>query len=128
MGNLTLHAEGNPVCSFINSAATPIDSLKVYFTPRQEDGGDPSPTNIRPIIGWTSLTVYIGSTVQQADATIYPVDWTNDAGTIYGGYINLVTGVLTKTYDCVNLGDYDWNKIDINTYTDYKNTYFYAVT
>ena len=55
MGNMTLHAEGNPICSFTNSAVTPIDSLKVYFTPRQSGSGDPSPSNVREIQGWTEL-------------------------------------------------------------------------
>lgn len=57
MGNLTLHAEGIPTCSFKSSAKVPIDSLKIHFLPQQVGSGDPSPSNVRQISGWTGLNV-----------------------------------------------------------------------
>lgn len=34
-----------------------IKSLKVYFSPKQAGTGTPSPTNVRPISGWTGVEV-----------------------------------------------------------------------
>ena len=36
---------------------TSMQRLKVYFSPIQNGSGDPSPTNVRPITGWTGLDV-----------------------------------------------------------------------
>ena len=55
--NLTLHAEGTPSCSFKSSAKVPIDSLKIHFSPQQAGSGDPSPSNVREISGWTGLNI-----------------------------------------------------------------------
>lgn len=46
------------IASFKSADALPIDSLKVHFLPIQEGTGDPSPSNIRPITGWTGVNVY----------------------------------------------------------------------
>ena len=52
-------------------------------------------SNICPISGRTGLSVYVSPTTAQADATTYSVDWTTQAGTVYGGTVDVVTGVLT---------------------------------
>ena len=57
-------------------------------------------SNICPISGRTGLSVYVSPTTAQADATTYAVDWTSEAGTVYGGTLDVVTGLLT-----VNMGN-----------------------
>lgn len=52
-------------------------------------------SNICPISGRTGLSVYVSPTQDQQDATTYSVDWTSEAGTVYGGTLDVVTGVLT---------------------------------
>lgn len=32
----------------------------------------------------------------------YNLDWSNDIGTIYGGYVDLITGEVVKEYDCIS--------------------------
>ena len=49
-------ATGNPV-TFLTDLAKPLKSLLIPFTPIQEGSGDPSPTNVRPITGWTGVDV-----------------------------------------------------------------------
>ena len=49
-------ATGNPV-TFETDLAKPLKSLVANFLPVQSGTGDPSPTNIRPITGWTGLNV-----------------------------------------------------------------------
>ena len=58
----------------------------ISFAPKQLGSGDPSPDNIRPIIG-------------------YEID---GIGTVYGGELNTETGVLTTTIGGVELGTFDY--------------------
>ena len=57
-------------------------------------------SNICPISGRTGLSVYVSPTQNQADATTYNSDWTSEAGTVYGGSLDVVTGVLTVDRVC----------------------------
>lgn len=52
-------ATGNPL-TFLTDLAKPLKSLLIPFTPRQSGSGDPSPSNIRPIVPWDGLTVKHG--------------------------------------------------------------------
>ena len=54
MGGLS-HTVSGDIASFRTPSKVPIESLKFHFLPKQEGSGDPSPTNIRPITGWTGL-------------------------------------------------------------------------
>ena len=60
-------------------------------------------SNICPITGRTGVSVYVSPTQDVADATTYAVDWTSEAGTVYGGTLDVVTGVLTVDKACINL-------------------------
>ena len=72
----------------------PLCSLKTNYEPIQDlSNGDPSPTNICPITGWTGINIYVSATQDLADATTYTVLWA-DAG--YYGELNVTTGVLTR--------------------------------
>ena len=53
-----------------------------------------SPENVRPITGWTGANVYVSPTEDVADATTYAEDWTLQAGTVYGGTVDVVSGAL----------------------------------
>lgn len=60
--------------------------------------------NICPIGGWTGCNVYISPTTTPADATVYPCVWQDEAGTVYGGRIDIASGWMevthiTKTFD-----------------------------
>lgn len=50
-------ASGN-ITTFNTDTVAPIKSAVVKFNPVQEGSGDPSPSNIRTINGWTDLLVY----------------------------------------------------------------------
>ena len=51
-------------------------------------------SNICPITGRTGANIYVSPTTNQTDATVYNVDWTSAAGTVYGGTVDVVSGVL----------------------------------
>lgn len=57
MGRLT-HTVSGSIATVRSPAVAPIESLKVHFSPIQEGTGDPSPSNVRPITGWTGVTRY----------------------------------------------------------------------
>ena len=106
-------ATGNPV-TFLTDLAKPLKSLVANFLPIQSGTGDPSPTNIRPITGWTGLDVMHGA--DQTDYDTYPVTWTTH-GTIYGGYVDLVTGEVWKTQEqviAVGSQSESWGKNTVN--------------
>ena len=72
----------------------PALSLVANIVPRQSGSGTPSPENVRPISGWTEVTVFVSPTEDEEDATTH----TTDLGrTVYGGTVDLVSGVL-KAY------------------------------
>lgn len=50
------HAEG-AVASFRDGTDLPLKSLLVNIDPVQSGSGDPSPTNIRPISGWSAVNL-----------------------------------------------------------------------
>ena len=80
------------IAQFQAQRAQSLAGLTVRIGPIQEGTGDPSMTNIRPISGRTGMTV----TVQSGDTqNTYPISWQTQAGTVYGGTLDVVSGVLT---------------------------------
>lgn len=45
------------IATFTDGSALPMPKLEVAIEPVQEGSGDPSPTNIRPISGWSAVDV-----------------------------------------------------------------------
>lgn len=85
-------ATGNPV-TFSTTLARPLVSCEAAFLPVQEGTGDPSPDNVREISGWTGIEVYhSGSDTGVKDT--FPVSWQTEAGTVYGGTLDVTTGEL----------------------------------
>ena len=80
---------GNPL-SFETNVRRNLTECLVSFAPVQSGSGDPSPENIRPITGWDGVSV-------TQNGTVYPVTWT-EKGTMYGGTVDLATGILTVTH------------------------------
>lgn len=93
---------------FTESVRNKLLSLLVSMEPIQSGAGDPSPDNVRPISGRTGLTIYVSPTPNVADATTYAVDWTDEAGTVYGGTLDVVSGLLTVDRAMVDLGTLNW--------------------
>lgn len=93
---------------------TPLKSAVVNIEPVQSGSGDPSPTNIRPISGWTQVNVWVKPTY---DTTLTPTATIPLGQTVYGGTLDVVRGKLTithgiKTYD--GSSDEDWRIWDGN--------------
>lgn len=59
--NTVTNVVSGGIASFKSVGQVPLKSLKVNFNPIQEGDGDPSPSNIRPISGWTGLRAGINN-------------------------------------------------------------------
>lgn len=94
------HAEG-AVASFPDGTDLPLKNLMVNIEPVQSGTGDPSPSNIRPISGWDAVGVHNGNTV---------VTTISLGRTVYGGTLDVVSGVLTVNRVGVDGGDVTWTK------------------
>lgn len=91
----------------------PVVELIVNIEPVQEGSGDPAPDNVRAISGWSAATVKDkdGENVEQWSVTI------NLGQTVYGGSLNVTTGVLTLDRMGVDLGGLTWTyRSDVLTF------------
>lgn len=69
-------------------------SIKLGITAMQEGSGQPSPENVRPIIGWTEVQLYVSPTTEAQDGVTYTIDLGEEVGTVYGGTLDTSTGQL----------------------------------
>lgn len=86
-------ASGN-IASFADGADDmQIRSLVVNIEPAQSGSGDPSPTNVRPITGRTGCSVVRTDGAEESQTIT--ISWQSAAGTVYGGTIDIISGLLT---------------------------------
>lgn len=93
---VTIDNSGNPLG---------IKSLTASIEPVQSGSGTTSPTNVRPISGRTAVSVYVSPTESEADGDTYN---TSLGRTVYGGTLDLISGVLTVTYGLTTIGALNW--------------------
>lgn len=102
------------------------------IAPTQSGSGDPSPSNVRPISGWTGCNVYVSPTTTAGDGTTYHITFPSSAGTVYGGTVDVVSGTLivTDAYKTLDGTESGWGLSTSTTYiqpfitvTDMTNTF-----
>ena len=100
------------IASFNTNYAAPLESCILEINPLQSGTGDPSPTNPRPITGFTGATVHVadGESPHVIDNT-YPLAL---GRTVYGGSLNVTTGELVVSYGYVDMGDLEWSSENIS--------------
>ena len=104
-----VEAEASSIVSISDGAGgIPVKSLVVEIEPAQAGSGDPSPTNVRPISGWTGVEVTVSPTMDAEDGDTYDITFPSEAGTVYGGTLNVTTGVLTVDMAIVDMGTLNW--------------------
>ena len=86
----------------------PMKSVVVNIEPVQSGSGDPSPDNVRPISGWTGAQVS-HSGADRTNPTTYSITFPTEAGTVYGGTLDVTNGVLTVDKAMVDLGTLTWS-------------------
>lgn len=83
----------------------PVKEMLVNIEPAQTGSGTPSPGNVRQINGWTGCNIYREAEYDAAADPTTTISWQSEAGTVYGGTLNVSTGVLTVERAIVDLGD-----------------------
>lgn len=99
---LTVQGEPPPVektvsgslITITDALAEPAVALSTAINPVQSGSGDPSPTNVRPISGFSAANIVVSPTTTAGDGTTYTVSF-GTAGTVYGGTLDVVNGTLT---------------------------------
>ena len=106
-----------PVASFHCPTNAEIRSLKVHFSPKQEGTGDPSPSNVRPISGWTGVNVYhTGKNLLNIGSTTFSVYKQYKLDTPLAPATYTVSAFITTT-------DTDYDKCSIMFQHDTGNLY-----
>lgn len=91
-----LEATGNPVQCY-PVAGYPL-GVKASWEPRQEGEGDPSPDNVRPIVGLDEVTVTLSDGVGTGTTATLSL-----SSTVYGGEVDLATGHGQETWESYKL-------------------------
>jgi len=107
------------IAEFDDGSNKPMSKCIVEIKAVQSGSGDPSPTNVRPISGFTEANIVVSPTANVQDGTTYSVSWESQAGTVYGGILDVVSGELVVDKAEVDLGTLTWNYVS-------KNSYFYT--
>ena len=86
-------------------------------------------SNICPISGWTGCNIS-HSGVDTSGPTVIPISWQSSAGTVYGGTLDVTSGVLTVDRVGVDLGTLSWyynsgNVLFETTISDIRSGYTY---
>ncbi len=86
--------------------------VQVEITPTQEGTGDPSPENVRPIVGWDAVNIHQSNGDQDKTYTVQL------GQTVYGGTLDVGTGVGSEEWKLIELN----GETTINTINELDNT------
>lgn len=97
------------VAHFEDGSDNPLIDLKVNITASQSGSGTPSPSNPRPISGWTGAEIHVadGEEPHVVDNE-YNISWQTEAGEVFGGTLDVTSGELTVDSTIVDLGSLNW--------------------
>ena len=104
------------IITLIDAANYAASDLVIDIDPVQSGSGDPSPDNIRPISGWTGCNVVVSPTTDAEDGTTYSIPFPSEAGTVYGGTLDVTNGTLTVDRAMVTLDGDDIDSISTSSY------------
>lgn len=116
---------GNPALLANGVAGKPFGAIITNVPTVQAGSGDPSPTNIRAITGYTGVTVYVSPTTSSNDAETYNVSWSTEAGKVSQGVLDIANGTLTIT---MKLLEYDGVTTGKKVTAKGSNTYNFTLT
>lgn len=97
------HIETVSTNTFKTDMVAPFKKLEVKFEAKQGGSGTPSPTNVRPISGYDSVDVIVSPTALASDGITYT---TALGRTVYGGMLDVVSGVLTVDMRYLTVSDF----------------------
>ena len=90
-----------------DALASPMQKCEVSLEPIQSGSGDPSPTNVRPITGWTGCEVWVKD---EYDTTLPATLSVTFPDTVYGGKHEFIGGTGDSAWKSVTLnGSESWS-------------------
>lgn len=98
-----------PILTFEANLELPLKALSVSMEPIQEGSGDPSPENIRPISGRSTVNIWREATY---DTSAEPILTIPLGQTVYGGTVDVTTGEMVVNRAMVDLGTLEWREIE----------------
>lgn len=134
-GGIYLELNGPPYTQFINNSTRLIDSSisnvdkgvnliwrisqgvtlnnfvygPMLYDPSITDTSFAPYSNICPISGWTGADVFREENYDPDADPVLSVTWSDEAGTVYGGTVDVTNGVLRADRAKVKLSDLSWN-------------------
>lgn len=115
-GTFTLAEDGGIKIKFALSSTYP-QTIKPIISTSSITAWSPY-ENICPISGWNSVDLVVSPTLDAEDGTTYPISL---GQTVYGGVLDVTSGVLTITHGIVDLGTLTWVKHSSEADTFYVN-------
>ena len=110
----------NKIAIVIDTVANPTVNMtfKVSVAATAQTAWSPY-SNLCPISGWTGANVY-HSGADTSDATTYSITFPSEAGTVYGGTLDVTTGKLTVDRAMVDLGTLTWYAATAQRFTRFR--------
>ena len=99
------------IATFDTSLALPLQDCTIEINAVQESG-TPTPSSPKAISGFTGANIHVAD-----DETPHVIDnvtaitWQDEAGTVYGGSLDVTSGVLTVTWGSVDLSTLNWTSV-----------------
>lgn len=118
-----VHVASGPIATF-EGEDLPLKSLTASIVPVQAGSGDPSPTNVRPISGWTEEVITVADDLQNPTVThTTTIPFTDRQGQsveVFGGSVEVVSGALSEQFVCEKLPFSNYlTKTDLTNVTRY---------
>lgn len=102
MLNLIQYEEFSGTEIEFNARGQIVKELIVDIVPYQSGTGEPSPENVRPILGWNGVVVKRFGTDETDHLLTLDIPFV-DAGVVYGGTLNVTTGILMVDRAVINI-------------------------
>ena len=103
----TIATASGSIATFTTDKAENLVECEVQIVAVQSGSGTPSPTNPRAISGYSACNLS-HSDADTSNPTVYNIPF---GQTIYGGVLNVGSGVLTVTHGYKDLGTLTWNSL-----------------
>lgn len=83
------------IVSITDGEPLPLNELKISVEPVQAGSGNPSPTNVRPISGWSACEVTVKDDLTETET--YNIEFKDGDNplTVYGATVDAINGTLT---------------------------------
>ena len=98
------------IANFDTSLALPLQDCTIDINAVQSGSGTPSPDNVRPITGFTGANIHVADNeTPHIIDNVTAISWQDEAGTVYGGELDVTSGKLVSKYARIKISDMTWN-------------------